>query len=64
MTRKQIEEKARYIASLTFSNATMRGMLFDLIVSVFCPTPAYPPGYRHPPAPRGDRLEVKGDDKP
>ena len=37
MTGKMVEEKARAIADHTFSNATMRAMLFESIMQAFAP---------------------------
>jgi hypothetical protein len=37
MSGKAIEEKARQIAAHTFSNATMRAMLFESIMQAFAP---------------------------
>jgi hypothetical protein len=37
MTGKDVEKKAREIASHTFSNATMRAMLFESIMQAFAP---------------------------
>ena len=45
MNRKAIEEKARRIAAGTFSDGTMRTMLYERIVQAFAPTPEKPPGY-------------------
>lgn len=38
MNRKTVEEKARQIASGTFSDGTMRTMLYERIVSAFVST--------------------------
>jgi hypothetical protein len=37
MSGKDVEKKAREIAAHTFSNATMRAMLFESIMQAFAP---------------------------
>ena len=43
MNRNNVEELARQIASNTFSDGTMRTMLYERIVDAFYPTPARAP---------------------
>ena len=53
LSRKSIEEKARQIASGTFSDGTMRTMLYERIVQAFAehaaPRPLPPPTDDPPP---------------
>jgi len=49
---RSVEEKARNIAASTFSDGTMRTMLYERIVAAFRATPERPP--RPPPPPTED----------
>jgi len=57
MNRRDAEEKARRIATNTFSDGTMRTMLYERILDAFCPTPEKPP---REDAPVGDNTKAVG----